>query len=138
MDSNPSFLGVGWSFPPSFGLGGADLATVKGAEDIHQSLEILFGTLPGERILREDYGCDLREFQFEEMDRTLINRLTTQISEAILYHEPRIILDDLEISESGSRDGLLLISLQYTITATNSRYNMVYPFHILESSPSES
>lgn len=132
MTADASFLGTGWSFPPTFGRGGADVRMVSGVEDIQQSLQILLSTQRGERILQDEFGCDLHHVLFEEMDQGLVNTLTSLISDAILYHEPRITLDSLDISESDSEQGLLLISIQYTVRSTNSRYNMVYPFYLNE------
>jgi Bacteriophage baseplate protein W len=132
MPEDSSFLGTGWSFPPTFTYGGKDVETVSAAEDVRQSLELLLGTQPGERVLLEDFGCDLHRFLFENVDQSVINSLTGLISDAILFHEPRIILNDLDISESDTEAGLLLIRIDYTIRATNSRYNMVYPFYLNE------
>jgi phage baseplate assembly protein W len=84
-------------------------------------------------VLQEDYGSDLSRYLFEEIDRELIQNLTSLISDAILYHEPRIHLDDLEISEAGAEVGLLLIKLNFTVRSTNSRFNMVYPFYLSEA-----
>jgi phage baseplate assembly protein W len=128
-----SFLGTGWSFPPAFTRGGAEVALVAGAEDIHQSLQILLSTRLGERVMRDDFGCDLSNVLFEEVDQSLVNSLTRIVSDAILYHEPRISLDSLDVSESDTQHGLLLISIEYTIRSTNSRFNMVYPFYINEA-----
>jgi|SRR5271157_6550754 len=136
MGDDPSFLGTGWNFPPTFTEGGADVATVSDAEDIHQSLQILFATSLGERVMQDDYGCDLGRFLFEEIDRSLINSLTGLVSDAILFHEPRIALNNLQISDGEAVAGLLLIQIDYTIRTTNSRYNMVYPFYLSEAIPS--
>lgn len=133
MKDEPSFLGTGWAFPPTFTTGGADVITASGIEDVHQSLQILLATRPGERLMQEDYGCDLSEYLFEEIDRSLVNNLTDLISTAILRHEPRVQLDQVEIDESESEQGLLIISINYTIKTTNSRFNMVYPFYINEA-----
>jgi phage baseplate assembly protein W len=133
MNGEQSFLGTGWGFPPTFLAGGAEVEMVSGVEDIQQSLHILFSTAQGERILQDAYGCDLQSALFEEINQSLINRLTILISDAILYHEPRITLDRLDISESPEEPGVLLISLFYTVRNTNSRFNMVYPFYINEA-----
>jgi uncharacterized protein len=135
MGDDPSFLGTGWSFPPTFTERGADVATVFDAEDIHQSLQILFATSLGERVMQDDYGCDLGRFLFEEIDQSLINSLTGLVSDAILFHEPRIALNNLQISDGEAEAGLLLIQMDYTIRTTNSRYNMVYPFYLSEAIP---
>jgi phage baseplate assembly protein W len=133
MSNEQSFLGTGWSFPPTFTSGGAEVELVSGPDDIHQSLQILLSTRLGERVMQEEFGCDLSYLLFEEVDQSLINSLTSIISDAILYHEPRISLDSLDIAESESLQGLVLISLEYTIRSTNSRFNMVYPFYINEA-----
>lgn len=133
MATDPLFLGRGWSFPPSFSKGGAEVEMVSGHEDIHQSLHILLTTQLGERVMQDNFGCDLNTVLFSEIDQGLINTITSLISDAILYHEPRIMLDNLDVSESPEASGLLLIKLEYTVRSTNSRFNMVYPFYINET-----
>jgi phage baseplate assembly protein W len=133
MLADASFLGTGWSFPPTFRHAGAEVAMVSGTEDIHQSLQILLSTRLGERVMQDEFGCALDRVVFEEIDQSLINALNSSISDAILYHEPRISLDHLDVAESADQPGLLLISLEYTIRSTNSRFNMVYPFYINEA-----
>ena len=131
--SKTSFLGTGWSFPPTFGPGGAEVQTVSDVDDIEQSLMILLETRRGERVMQDDFGCDLSEFLFGEISLGLIGRMRSVITDAILHHEPRITLNGIELSEGGSVDGLLLIRIDYTVRATNSRYNMVYPFYLQEA-----
>jgi phage baseplate assembly protein W len=128
-----AFLGTGWSFPPAFGPGGAEVQTVFGVEDVEQSLAILLATRRGERVMQENFGCDLSEFQFGEISQGLIGRVRSIVADAILHHEPRIAVNEIEVSEQGMRDGLLLIRIDYTVRATNSRYNMVYPFYLQEA-----
>jgi len=131
--SDRSFLGKGWGFPPSFTQGGADVEMVSDAEDIHQCLQILLSTAPGERVMWDDFGCDLNGQMFEEINQGLINSLTGLISDAVLNHEPRITLNGVDVSESEFQPGMLLISLDYSVRSTNSRYNMVYPFYLNEA-----
>jgi len=133
MIGDEAFLGKGWSFPPEFFSSGAAVGMVSDEEDIKQSLTILFGTSLNERVMFSSYGCDLSRYQFEEIDNALINGLTGIIEDAILDYEPRITVDVVDISQSSDEVGLLLISIQYTIRATNNRYNMVYPFYISEA-----
>jgi len=133
MSSDPAFLGRGWSFPPAFTRGGADVVMVSGADDIHQSLQILLSTRLGERVMREEYGCDLFEAQFEEIDQALINRITGLVTDAVIVGEPRIELDAVSAAESDKEPGLLLVQVAYTVKSTNSRYNLVYPFYLYEA-----
>jgi len=133
MADGDSFLGTGWSFPPSFAAGGAEVHTVSGVEDIEQSLAILLSTRRGERVMQDEFGCDLSEFLFGEITSGLVGRLRDMIADAILHHEPRITVNGIEVSESEAQSGLLLIEIDYTVRATNSRFNMVYPFYLDEA-----
>ncbi|MCB9304644.1 MAG: GPW/gp25 family protein [Lewinellaceae bacterium] len=132
-NANHDFLGTGWSFPPTFANQGEQLEMVSGIEDIQQSLEIILSTQPRERLLHDDFGCELSNFLFEEIDQHLINRLRHIVEEAILYHEPRIEIQQVTIDESRYLEGLLLISITFFVRNTNSRYNMVYPFYLREA-----
>lgn len=132
-EAPPSFLGTGWGFPPEFGPGGAELVTVSGVEDVHQSLAILFATRPGERPMQESFGCNLDDAMFEQIDHALVNRLTSMIHDAILRHEPRIELLDVDVTPDPADAGVLRIRLDYCVLATNSRYNMVFPFYLNEA-----
>ncbi len=64
MSTDQPFLGTGWSFPPAFTKGGAEVEMVSGAEDIHQSLQILLSTRLGERVMQDEFGCDLHSVLF--------------------------------------------------------------------------
>jgi phage baseplate assembly protein W len=129
----PSFLGTGWSFPPAFSARGAEVALVSGDEDIQQSLQILLATRLGERPMQETFGCNLDDAMFKEIDHGLVNDITAMISDAVVRHEPRIELQDIDVSPDPSQAGLLRIRIAYTVLATNSRYNMVFPFYLNEA-----
>ncbi|MCA9657107.1 MAG: GPW/gp25 family protein [Myxococcales bacterium] len=135
MASDAAFLGRGWSFPPRFFGAGAEVAMVSGVEDIHESLEIILTTYTGERVMRPKFGCALDRLLFEELDQSLANQITATITDAILYHEPRIVLDRVSVDDSTGTEGLLQIRLAYTVRSTNSRYNMVFPFYVNEATP---
>jgi len=124
-----SFLGTGWSFPPEFTRNGRDVVMTSDEEDIRASLEILFGTVPGERFMVPEYGLDPHELLFEQASTTMTAFLKDRITTAILIHEPRIRVLSLEIDTPDPNAGVLWISLEYEVRATNSRYNLVYPFY---------
>jgi hypothetical protein len=133
LDS-PDFLGTGWAFPPRFGDAGASVAMVSNEDDIHQSLMILFATRPGERAMQELYGCSLDDWLFSEIDHGLVSQLTSAIHDAVLLHEPRVHLLDVDVSPDPQNAGVLLIRIAYRVAATNSRYNLVLPFYRNEAS----
>ncbi|SHL39699.1 hypothetical protein SAMN05444266_103197 [Chitinophaga jiangningensis] len=129
-----SFYGTGWSFPPAFDNVPGEAATVSDLVDIQESLQILLGTRPGERIMQPGYGCNLDQLLFEPLTTTLKTYMKHVIESAILYHESRIKVDTVELSESSEVEGLVLIQIAYTVRANNSRFNFVYPYYKNEKS----
>lgn len=127
------FLGRGWSFPPSFSLVVRSVAMVEGVEDIRQSLAILMGTAPGERVMVPTYGCDLRRFLFRELTTSSLSEIRETVTIAIVRWEPRIDLLDVQVGASGDEPGLVLITLDFRVRGTNVRTNLVYPFYLTEA-----
>jgi phage baseplate assembly protein W len=128
------FLGTGWSFPPQFVKGAGEVLMTSDEADIEASLKILFGTVEGERFLRPKYGLDLRELLFDPLSTTMATLLKERITTAILVYEPRIHVMDLTVDTSRQPEGILRIFLDYSIRATNSRFNLVFPFSLNEGS----
>jgi len=133
-DPHASFLGTGWSFPPEFTPNGRDVLMTSDEDDIRASLTILFGTVRGERFMIPRYGLDPQELLFEPFSTTMRAFLKDRISTAILIQEPRIRVLALEVVMADPEAGVLQISLDYEVRATNSRYNLVYPFYRHDSS----
>lgn len=132
------FLGRGWGFPPSFDKTERKAEMTSNQEDIERSLEILLGTRKGERVMRPDYGCNLDEMVFESFNLSMKTYLADMVETAILYHEPRIEPLEINIDDSFIYEGRLMIEIDYMIRATNSRYNMVYPFYLEEGTEIQS
>ena len=128
---NIDFLGVGWSFPPKFNKLFSAVETSTGDKDIKESLAILLGTIPGERFMHPNYGCDIREISFETLNLSLKTILSDKVKTAILLFEPRINIEQVEFEEVRN-EGVVFIHLIYRIKTTNSRTNMVYPYYIKE------
>lgn len=126
-----SYLGKGWAFPPAF-IRGSGAEMVSEESCIRQSLQVLFLTAPGERIFRFDYGCRIRRWMFEEMDLSLKTLIIDSIKQSIIYYEPRIDVNKIEVETKEYREGILWINLDYTVRQTNNRSNMVFPFYFRE------
>ena len=131
-DRDKSFLGRGWSFPPTFDKTSAQLIMVEEDQDIKESLKILLSTSPGERTMQPKYGCGLRALVFEESDALLEGLIKDEIEHAVLMFEPRIRLEVIEVIERDEIEGIILLNLEYTVITTNTRSNIVYPFYFLE------
>ncbi|NID14696.1 GPW/gp25 family protein [Luteibacter yeojuensis] len=125
-----SFLGRGWSFPPRFDPRTKEAVMVADETDIAESLHILFSTNPGERVMLPNYGCDLRRMVFEEANEQTVTEIKELMRKAILFYEPRIVLNRIEAQLVDPLNGKLEIALDYTVRGTNSRHNLVYPFYL--------
>ena len=132
METNKSFLGTGWGFPPEFSKETRAVKMLNDEADIKSSLEILLSTRLGERIMVPGYGCNLDELMFKPLNLTLKTFVVDLIKTAILYHEPRIDINKINIDPTNELEGVLLINLDYTVRTTNSRKNMVSPFYKAE------
>ncbi|HEY1164026.1 MAG TPA: GPW/gp25 family protein [Chitinophaga sp.] len=127
-----SFLGTGWSFPPSFDKLDASVEMVSDVADIEESIRIILSTIPGERLMQPDFGCDIKKLVFEIADTWLVSELNHIIYHALLQYEPRINFIGLTVADRSQQAGVLYVQLTYTIIATNTRHNMVYPFYYQE------
>jgi hypothetical protein len=105
---------------------------VSDVKDINQSLEILFGTAVGERVMLADYGCNINDMIFEPINVTLVTRITERIRRAIIYYEPRIKLERLDVVKNDEY-GIINMVVEYTVRSTNTRNNIVYPYYLNEA-----
>jgi phage baseplate assembly protein W len=126
------FIGTGWSFPPAFDLSLQGVLMTEMNDDIENSLEILLTTRIGERVMEPEYGCNMDDLMFEALDPTMATLIKDRIQTAILYFEPRITVENIEIDTTGELEGRIIATIEYTIRTTNSRFNFVYPFYYHE------
>ena len=133
-EQDKRFLGVGWGFPPQFQrqVDQTEVKMVAEDEDIRESLMILLSTRPGERIMQPGYGCGLHSMVFETVNESTVTEIRDLIERAILFYEPRIDLQGIEVEMENAYEGRLDIRIDYSIRQTNTRSNMVYPFYFLE------
>ncbi|HKJ40509.1 MAG TPA: GPW/gp25 family protein [Sunxiuqinia sp.] len=131
-EKDNSFLGTGWAFPPAFNYDMGTTEVVQDEEDIQQSLRIILGTIPGERVMFPSFGCAIRKFVFETDDPTYMSMLKDAIYDAILFNEPRVKVEKIDIENDRREEGLIHIHVLYTVIITNTRSNMVFPFYFKE------
>jgi uncharacterized protein len=131
--SEKAFLGIGWAFPPSFDAQGeVNMAAYE--EDVRQAIRIILGTDHNERVMRPDFGANMRALLFEPMNTTTMSLAQHYVERALIEWEPRIDLGEVRVRfdhDDPSR-GKLLIDINYRVRATNTFYNLVYPFYLLE------
>lgn len=126
------FLGRGWSFPPTFNRNLSEVEMLEQEADIASSLEVLLTTVRGERVMLPQYGCNLDELVFESLDTRMKTLMADKVESAILYHEPRIELEDVRLDDTRELEGVVLIEVTYRVKSTNSRFNFVFPYYKLE------
>ena len=134
-DSQKAFLGLGWAFPVTSDPRG-EIAMAAYEEDVRQAVRIILGTNHGERVMRPDFGANLRALIFEPVSATTMSLAQDHVERARIEWEPRI--DELAVRVGFDRDpslGRLLIEIDYRVRATNTFYNLVYPFYLLEGAP---
>ncbi len=127
--SEQNFLGVGWDLA----LTVDEDKRVKMAryeESIRQSIWIILSTSPGERIMRPTFGSGLQALLFQINDSGLASAAANAVKTALIKWEPRITLLDVNTFPDPDKPNLLHINISYQVRATNSRYNLVYPFYL--------
>lgn len=130
--TSEQFIGVGWKFPVEFNSGSKDVTMLSGEELVKNSLDVLFATAMGERVMQPGYGSELDQFVFENLSKSTITYMQAVISDAILYNEPRIIINEIDIDPLVQDGAFIEIKIDYSISSTNNRYNYVYPYYLKE------
>ncbi|MBI1742446.1 GPW/gp25 family protein [Candidatus Acetothermia bacterium] len=126
-----AFLGRGWSFPACLVADGK-ISTVAFEEDIRQSIRIILGTNPGERVMRPDFGAGLNTFVFEPVNVATMELVKKRVEESLIDWEPRIDVMEVKVTTDRVERNKLLIDVSYRVRATNSLQNLVYPFYLQE------
>jgi phage baseplate assembly protein W len=135
-DDPKAFLGIGWAFPVALDNKG-EIVMASHEEDVREAIRIILGTNYGERPMRPDFGSGLRALLFEPMTATTLSLAQHHVERALIEWEPRIDLVSVNAAfDNGDPSrGRILIDIQYRVRATNTFYNLVYPFYLLEASP---
>ncbi|MFT3767549.1 MAG: GPW/gp25 family protein [Minicystis sp.] len=138
-----SFLGTGWNFElgsdvevglrlePDPAISGVNrVAEASDEAVVRQSIWIILSTALGERVARPDFGCRLHDLTFSTNGADLVGGAISAVEDALTRWERRINVLKVDAVPHPSEKNLLLIDIQYAIAATNSRFNLVYPFYV--------
>jgi phage baseplate assembly protein W len=123
------FLGVGWKNPVKCETQG-EIVLSRYEEDVQEAIWIILSTAPGERLMRPDFGCGIHEFVFAPNNTRTAGLVRFQVEEALTRWEPRIELQQVHVQADPRDPAVLLITIDYRVRATDSRYNLVYPFYL--------
>jgi phage baseplate assembly protein W len=128
-----TFLGTGWSFPPTFSREFYGVEMTADLEDIKRSFDILFSTAVGERVMQPRYGCNLEPFIFEPMNTSTETMMEKIIKDAVTLNEPRVIVDRVDFNRNYEAGKIEIKLVDFRVITTNTRYNYVYPYYIVEA-----
>ena len=131
VTGSKDFLGSGWKFSVQTDSKSM-IKLSRYEEDIKEAIWIILGTSRGERVMRPDFGCGIHDFVFESINASTLANIEQSVREALILWEPRIKLMDVNVSDDQIDNGKLIINIEYIVTATNSRFNLVYPFYLNE------
>ena len=115
--SRPNIFGQGLGFPPRVGADGR-LAWSVGEDNVRESIRLILLTEPGERVLREEFGCGLRRFLFEPNTVTTRELIRDRITQAIVRWEPRVALESVEVQPDADNARLVVITITFRLVAT--------------------
>jgi phage baseplate assembly protein W len=104
--------------------GGIDMVDEHAA--VRQAILLLFSTIPGERVMRPDYGCDLYKLVFAPNDDTTAGLAIHYVQQALSRWEPRIQLLHLDAGSNATDPGRLDIILAYRLQATQHNEELVF------------
>jgi phage baseplate assembly protein W len=127
---NVDFLGRGWQFPVS--SEGAHIRLTSDEQNIEDSIWIILATAPGERVMRNDFGCGIHRLVFEVNEAKTIHRIQQEVQDALIRWEPRIDLLEVAV-ETKDQGEELLINIHYRARTTNNFFNLVFPFYLAGS-----
>jgi hypothetical protein len=131
MEANfaKGFLGSGWKFPVQVDETTGRVMTSRYEEDIQEAIRLIVMTGKGERMMRPDFGCGLREYLFQGLDYETVTQMRAEIEDALTEWEPRITEVEVDVEPD---DGKMLIHVSYVVRSTNNPFNLVFPYYLTE------
>jgi phage baseplate assembly protein W len=135
VERHAPFLGRGWAFPVAAGPDGGP-AMVADEEDVREAILLVLRTDRAERAMRPEFGADLGATVFAPLSTTTLALLRHRVEDALVRFEPRIDVVEVRTrADDDGRLGVVIVDIDYRVRATNTFYNLVYPFYQLEGEP---
>jgi phage baseplate assembly protein W len=122
------FYGRGASFPLQIGTTGG-LRESANLEKIEESIRIILATQYGERVMRPDFGCNLRSLVFAVNNSSTKALARHYVIDGLKQWEPRIDVEDVTVTNDIANKRLL-IEIIYMVKSSLQPQSMVYPFYL--------
>ncbi len=129
MPNDKDFLGKGLRFPVSINLnGGVSSSALE--ENVRQSIFVILGTAPGERLARPQFGCQIHDLMFAPNNDLTAARAEVYCEEAIYKFEPRVAKVKAMARANPDEPNRLDIRIEDVIAGKNDTRNLVFPFYL--------
>jgi hypothetical protein len=103
---------------------------VDDSDSVRQAILLLLSTIPGERVMRPDYGCQLHRLVFSPNDETTAGLAIHYVRQALDRWEPRIDVLRLDAERNTEDPEQLIISLEYRVRATQQTDATTFSFNL--------
>lgn len=131
------FRAFDFAHPDRFAAGAGFTTTPSGAlrvlgdeESVRQAIVMLLSTVPGERVMRPKYGCDLRRLVFQPADATTAGLAVHAVRVALSAWEPRIDVLRVDAAPARTADAALWIEVEYRLRSTRRVESLAYLFQL--------
>lgn len=111
-DALAARLGTGWGFPPVPSATGT-MSYLSGAALVRQSIRLILATEPGERIMRPDFGCGLRQFLMAPNTPGTRAAIARVVQAALRRWETRIVVRSIEVTAADD-PSIAWVTISYT------------------------
>jgi uncharacterized protein len=108
------------------------LSMVEGEDSVRQAILLLLSTMPGERVMRPEYGCHLHRLVFAPNDDTTAGLAIHYVQRALERWEPRIEIVRLDAGRNPDVPALLDITLEYRVLATQRVTDLTFSLNLAE------
>jgi phage baseplate assembly protein W len=129
--NSSDFIGTGWQFPIMVNAKGG-INWSSGAQRLSDAIWIIVKTSLGERVMLPKFGAGVNDYVFQSNSSMVRTQLASAIKQALLKWEPRITVTQASVNPVPDEPSQVLVSIEYTINATNEPANVVYPFYLSE------
>ena len=107
---------VGLEFPLDHNLTGFFRQSKTIPQQVKSNIKNLLLTSKGERVFQPDFGCDLRDLLFEQINSETLDGVDNSIRIALDTWLPYVNINDLIIVQSESNPNEITITLEYSTT----------------------
>ncbi|MFI5891576.1 GPW/gp25 family protein [Actinoplanes sp. NPDC051513] len=127
--ASDDFIGNGWAFPAAINRNGS-VRLVTGTEEVDAAIRMILSTVPGERVMRPDFGCAMWQLLFAPLTSGTLGLIEQYVRESIERWEPRVEIEGVQaIGEQET--GTVHITVAYRVKSTNDVRNLVFPFYTI-------